>query len=558
MPYLKPKVVASAARALFGRAHPYCLVFFCMKAAGASREQAVKATSSSEPTPELLRLAGQPEGFSNLVAKEWDNFSQGLVTQPGGDRNSYTFYFPLCHKRNIVLRSKEANRNAVWTNLRAPSNPTPNSARFDGTHIFQMEETERNAGVSVRFKENYVEAAYWYYGPEADIPMVVPIEALAIWLHRSTEMPTTTTLNNLVRATIGILHLQPEELHFLFPSGQLSLDINADSFVPQFDLENYFRAVCLDPVPADAPTFQLSEEDTAARTSESWKLTVEVLGFRNSTGMDSKTLATDQIALGKKNLLFYGPPRTGKSFTAISVAADYLGIARDAIEKDPRFTQVQFHPGWTYGDFMRKVMPVAHANAIAFERVQGKFLDHCDRNTDGRSVFLVEEVNRANVAAVLGEAFHLMENSRRGEALNLGGSLPGESPKSLKIPQELLFLATANNVDRSTFPLDAALLARFSVIDVPADLNAAYQILQTRPGWTGALAESFVLRVISEAQRQTGYDIGQAFFYEMPEPSKANEWYRTALKPTLRLHLTRYKADVLEGVDRLIDAWNKR
>jgi hypothetical protein len=354
MSYLKPEVVASAAHALFDRAHAYCLVFFCLKAAGAKAGRDVRATSANDPTPELKMLAGQPPGFSNLVAQEWDNMGNGIVTKPGGvaNRNGYTLYFPLCHKRNIILRQNEANRNAVWTNLRAPGSPTPNSARFSGNDIYEMQGDE-NAGVTVRLKPNYVEAVHWYYGPGADLPMIVPIEPLAVWMHRTTELPANTTLEDLVSKTIRMLSLQPEELHFIFPRG-FPLTIHSDSFTDNLDLGAYFRALCIDPPPAGAPALNIAEE-AVKRTHESWNLAVEVLGLRTVDARTPDDLAKSQIEAGKRNLLFYGPPRTGKSYTALSVAAAYLGVAREEVERDQRFRQVQFHPSWTYGDFIRKV-----------------------------------------------------------------------------------------------------------------------------------------------------------------------------------------------------------
>jgi hypothetical protein len=105
--------------------------------------------------------------------------------------------------------------------------------------------------------------------------------------------------------------------------------------------------------------------------------------------------------------------------------------------------------------------------------------------------------------------------------------------------------------------LDAALLGRFATIDFPVDHNSSYKVLSGRPGWDASLAESFVLRVIYEVEKQARYPIGHAFFYEMPEPTQADDWYRTALKPTLRLHLTQYREDVLEGVDALFERWVK-
>jgi hypothetical protein len=93
---------------------------------------------------------------------------------------------------------------------------------FDGNAVYEFENVEGEAGCVVRLKPDYVRAAHWYYGPEKNVPMVIPLEALAIWLHRSEDLPKNSTMDGLVAATIKKLNLQPEELHFIFRSAASS------------------------------------------------------------------------------------------------------------------------------------------------------------------------------------------------------------------------------------------------------------------------------------------------------------------------------------------------
>lgn len=120
MPFLKPEIVARAAHALFDRGHAYSIVFFFLKAAGAKLGTEIRATSSNEAPRELILIAGQPDGFDKLVERDYEKIGQGLPTKPP-NRTDYTLYFPICHKQNQILRKRDANRNAVWTNLREPA-----------------------------------------------------------------------------------------------------------------------------------------------------------------------------------------------------------------------------------------------------------------------------------------------------------------------------------------------------------------------------------------------------------------------------------------------------
>src|SRR5439155_18518535 len=105
--------------------------------------------------------------------------------------------------------------------------------------------------------------------------------------------------------------------------GEWPLSFGPESFVDKIDVDKYFRALCIDPAPAELPAFQLSDEVTK-RTPESWNLAVQVLGLRIAQRLFPQELARSQFEGGQRNLLFYGPPRTGKSYTAVSVAAEYL------------------------------------------------------------------------------------------------------------------------------------------------------------------------------------------------------------------------------------------
>jgi MoxR-like ATPase len=263
------------------------------------------------------------------------------------------------------------------------------------------------------------------------------------------------------------------------------------------------------------------------------------------------------IQSGKRNLLFYGPPRTGKSHWAVQTAANYLRVTPDKVLSDPRFKRVQFHQGWSYGDFIRKIVPVPAGGSITFARANGLFLGHCLANQRGPSVFVIEEINRASVSQVLGEAFQVLEEEYRGMPVALPATLADDKINSLVIPPDMLVIATANNIDRTTLPLDFAFLSRFSTVPFPVRYDIVFSILSGTAGWTAATAESFVV-LLREVEAISGYPIGHAHFYAFGSPASVDLWFRTSLRPALENWLTRFRAEDLARVDRLLGDWVAR
>jgi hypothetical protein len=125
---LKPVTVAKAARSLFATGHSESIVFFFLKAQGASTDHWINVSSSNEPPDGLMKIAGQPEGFDNLVKEHLGEFSEsndrGLPTRPGvrGSVENYSMFFPITEEPQYILRKRDANRNAVWSNITGSRN----------------------------------------------------------------------------------------------------------------------------------------------------------------------------------------------------------------------------------------------------------------------------------------------------------------------------------------------------------------------------------------------------------------------------------------------------
>ena len=80
--------------------------------------------------------------------------------------------------------------------------------------------------------------------------------------------------------------------------------------------------------------------------------------------------------------------------------------------------------------------------------------DEAAANPDATFILVIDEINRGNVAKILGELYFLLEY--RGDKVNLQYS---DEPFSL--PENLWFIGTMNTTDRSIALVDAALRRRF-------------------------------------------------------------------------------------------------
>src|SRR5690606_18660653 len=118
-------------------------------------------------------------------------------------------------------------------------------------------------------------------------------------------------------------------------------------------------------------------------------------------------------------------------------------------------TRLTFHASYSYEDFIEGFRPVAAKDGnLALRLEDGIFKRVCreaQANPDKPYLVLIDEINRANVAKVLGELITLLERDKRGMRV----SLP-QSKESFTIPPNVYVLATMNTADRSIKLLDAA------------------------------------------------------------------------------------------------------
>ena len=183
---------------------------------------------------------------------------------------------------------------------------------------------------------------------------------------------------------------------------------------------------------------------------------------------------------GAQNILLYGVPGAGKSFT---VQRDFCA--------DPRYIErVVFHPDYTYSDFIGQILPRVESGILKYVFTPGPFTKVMRKAflDPGHYYYLIiEELNRGNAPAIFGEVFQLLD---RKDEDKYPSDVIGESEYSItnydiasevfenenakvRIPSNLFILATMNTSDQNVFTLDTAFQRRWRMKHIENNVKAA-------------------------------------------------------------------------------------
>ena len=163
----------------------------------------------------------------------------------------------------------------------------------------------------------------------------------------------------------------------------------------------------------------------------------------------------------KKNLILQGAPGTGKTFAAKRLAYALMGETDDS-----RVEVVQFHQSTAYEDVVVGLRPTAEGGFAAAEGVFARFCRRAAADPGRDYVFIIDEINRANISKAFGELLMLIEAEHRGEALRLPVS--GEL---LSVPKRLHIVGMMNTADRGLALIDYALRRRFAFFEMRPALD---------------------------------------------------------------------------------------
>lgn len=183
----------------------------------------------------------------------------------------------------------------------------------------------------------------------------------------------------------------------------------------------------------------------------------EKLIFKKYGYLVKVAVFTASIETWSKNMIFYGAPGTGKT-KFVKDCLDILDTNRTRTE------WIQFHSGFEYEDFIDGIKPIDIQNGnLKLDLTSGIFKEFClkaAQNLNENFFFIVDEINRADIAAVFGETLSLLEENYRGKSIKTKNY--ALSKQEFSIPSNVYFIGMMNDVDKSIDCFDLALRRRFA------------------------------------------------------------------------------------------------
>lgn len=162
-----------------------------------------------------------------------------------------------------------------------------------------------------------------------------------------------------------------------------------------------------------------------------------------------------ELIIEKCNVVLYGPPGTGKTREVILLSHWWKKTyGADTV------SQITFHPSYCYEDFIEGYRPTP--DGAGFHLRDGVFKKICKQaQSEGSKKYLliIDEINRGDVARVLGELITLIEGDKRGPDYKVTLQQSGET--DFYVPENLYILGTMNTADKSISLMDLAIRRRF-------------------------------------------------------------------------------------------------
>jgi MoxR-like ATPase len=302
-------------------------------------------------------------------------------------------------------------------------------------------------------------------------------------------------------------YMTPDELEITGEAIQQKFSDAVETFRPLLDF------------PFSANDTRIQSQEIQQEPSQNEEYLINDLA--NDTGFDVETLKRWKRGLERKGqAILYGPPGTGKTFIAERLAK-HIVSGTDGVQE-----LVQFHPAYSYEDFMQGIRPeTADSGVLSYTMAPGRFMEFCARadSRKGPCVLIIDEINRANLSRVFGELMYLLEY--RNEEIPLAGG------GMFHIPRNVRLIGTMNTADRSIALVDHALRRRFAFIP----LHPEYDILLQYQKALGFDATKLIqqLKLLNKVIADPHYEVGITFFLRDNLASNLGEIWQMEIEPYL-------------------------
>jgi 5-methylcytosine-specific restriction protein B len=180
--------------------------------------------------------------------------------------------------------------------------------------------------------------------------------------------------------------------------------------------------------------------------------------YQSLFGKVDKDVITDKLGRNKY-LILAGPPGIKKTDLLNQMKENYYN----------NYLIRQFHPNTTYQNFVGGIQP-ALKGSVGFEFYKGPLIEAIERASKLKQgenfLLIIDEINRADLSSVLGEAVNLFEPTKKYSVLIPNYTNEKGEALELTMPDNLHVLCAMNTADRNISSIDVAIRRRFAFLNI--------------------------------------------------------------------------------------------